>query len=146
MTVQPLSFLIVEDEAVLAMDLAMMIEDCGHQVGGEAASVAQVEDLSPDLPIDIAFVDVQLLGGSSGVDAARWLRGGWPDIAIIFVTANPRKLPDDLAGAIGYISKPFTRAGMMQAIDYLSATVRGRLTAVQPPSCFVPSPALPVQA
>lgn len=48
--------LIVEDEMLLAMDMEAMVEDSGHRVLAEAASLHDVEalpdDLNPQLALD----------------------------------------------------------------------------------------------
>ncbi len=129
----PLKFLVVEDEALLAMDLGMMIEDAGHAVVAEAASLREVERLG-DIGPDVAFVDMQLAEGSSGLDVCAHIQRHWPDAIIVFVTANPRKLPEDHAGAHGVIAKPFSRNGMMSAMRYLTEGI-----CYPPPSLSVPA-------
>lgn len=127
----PLNVLIVEDEALLAMDLEAMVEDTGHGV------VALGEELHPD----IAFVDIQLACGSSGIDVARLIGQRWPDTIIVFVTANPLKIPQDFAGAHGVIAKPFSRIGLLSAMHYIaSSIIAPPATAPAPPS-FIASAA-----
>lgn len=139
MTDRTLGFLIVEDEALLAMDLAMLIEEAGHRVVGEAASLAEVAMLSEGLRLDCAFVDVQLLHGSSGIDAACVLRELRPDIRIVFVTANPGQVPAGFEGALGIVQKPFTRHGFTAAIRYVAASI-GRDAAAERPPSILPIP------
>ncbi|WP_223798937.1 hypothetical protein [Sphingomonas nostoxanthinifaciens] len=52
--------LIVEDEMLLAMDMEAMVEDSGHRVLAEAASLQEVEALPTDLNPQLAFVDIHL--------------------------------------------------------------------------------------
>ena len=92
----PLNVLIVEDEALLAMDIEAMIEDSGHKVVGEAASLFDVEDLAADLCPDLAFVDIQLAKGTSGLDVCAVIRERWSKALVVFVTANPLKIPGRL--------------------------------------------------
>ena len=35
------------------------------------------------------------------------------------MTANPKLLPEDFAGAVGVIAKPYTTSGVMAMLDYL---------------------------
>ncbi len=121
--IAPLGILIVEDEALLAMDLEAMVEDTGHTVIAEASSLPDVARLDDTLDPDIAFVDVQLAKGSSGLDVARLIGMRWPGTIIVFVTANPLKLPPDFAGAHGVIAKPFSRNGLVSAMHYIAEIV-----------------------
>lgn len=137
----PLSVLIVEDEALLAMDLEAMVEDAGHSVVAEASSLPDVAGLCDDLQPAIAFVDVQLAKGTSGLDVARFIGRRWPDTIIVFVTANPLNIPRDFAGAHGVIAKPFSRSGLISAMHYLAESVIDPPPASTAPASFVASDA-----
>lgn len=55
-----LKILIVEDEAIIALDLAMMVEDHGAVVDGPYGSVDKAKAHAGD--IDVAILDVDLTG------------------------------------------------------------------------------------
>lgn len=137
----PLDVLIVEDEALLAMDLEAMVEDTGHSVVAEAASLPDVAGLTEELRPNIAFVDIQLARGSSGLDVARLIGQRWPGTIIVFVTANPLKIPGDFAGAHGVIAKPFSRTGLISAMEYIAESVIAPPPAAPQPASFVASDA-----
>ena len=137
----PLDVLIVEDEALLAMDLEAMVEDTGHGVVAEAASLPDVLALGETLHPDIAFVDIQLARGSSGIDVARLIRQRWPDTIVVFVTANPLKIPEDFAGAHGVIAKPFSRIGLLSAMSYIADSIIAPPSTAPAPPSFVASAA-----
>ena len=137
----PLAVLIVEDEALLAMDIEYMIEDVGHRVIAEAASLFDVEALSPHLCPDLAFVDIQLAQDTNGIEVSRLIRQRWPNTFIIFVTANPKKIPDDFAGAHGVIPKPFSKSGLVSAMRYIEEGVCDPPPTSPQPSSFLASPA-----
>ncbi|HUD91803.1 response regulator, partial [Sphingobium sp.] len=103
-----MNVLIVEDEILLAMDIEAIVEDSGHIVLAEAASLKDVEALPDDIDPQLAFVDIHLANGSNGLDVAKVIQKRWPDALIIFVTANVAKIPDDFSGAHGVIAKPFS--------------------------------------
>ena len=137
----PLAVLIVEDEALLAMDLEAMVEDAGHAVVAEASSLPDVIGLGSDLDPAVAFVDIQLASQTSGVDVARLIRVRWPATIIVFVTANPLKVPPDFAGAHGVIAKPFSRTGLISAMAFIAETLISPPPASPQPTSFVASPA-----
>jgi AmiR/NasT family two-component response regulator len=136
--VAPLNVLIIEDEAILVMDMEMVVEDAGHRVVGEAASVDELRDLRVEQPPNLAFIDVHLAQGSSGLDASAIVRDRWSDVCIVFVTANPGKVPDGHAGSHGVIGKPFTHKGMMAALAYLGQGISAPPPTLAIPPCFKP--------
>ena len=140
--IAPLGVLIVEDEALLAMDLEVMVEDAGHSVVAEAACLDEVCDLADALQPAIAFVDVQLARNSSGLDVARLVRRRWPSTIVIFITANPLKVPQDFAGAHGLIAKPFSRTSLLSAMSYIAEGVIDPPPISPLPTSFVASDAL----
>lgn len=138
---RPFRVLIVEDEALLAMDIEALVEDAGHQVVGEAASLREVEELGDEAAPDLAFVDIQLAQQSSGLDAARLIHARWARAAVVFVTANPKKIPEDFAGAHGVIPKPFSRAGLTAALRYIEEGLSDPPPTSPLPASFIASPA-----
>jgi two-component system, response regulator PdtaR len=113
-----LRILIVEDEILIALELEGLLQDAGHDVVGIAASreeaLAQGRDLTPDL----AFVDIHLADGPTGVDVARHFANEL-GVIVLFMTANAKRIPDDLAGARGVIAKPYTERGVREALAYV---------------------------
>jgi len=136
----PLNILIVEDEALLAMDIEAMILDTGHRVVGEAASLREVHALNPAATPDVAFVDMHLDEGSSGLDVCALILKRWSNAAVVFVTGNPGKIPQDFCGAHGVIPKPFSRSGLMSAMRYIEQGVCDPPPVTLKPTSFVPSP------
>ena len=137
-----LDVLIVEDEALLVMDLEAMIEEAGHRVVAEAASLREVRGIPAGIRPDIAFVDIQLAEGSSGLDVCAFIQGHWAGVVVVLVTANPAKVPKDFSDAYGIIAKPYSRNGMMAAMRFIGEGVR-RPPPVSPlPASLVPLPGL----
>jgi CheY-like chemotaxis protein len=118
-----LRILVVEDEMLIALELENLLQEMGHDVVALAAfsaeAVAQGQDLRPDL----AFVDIHLADGPTGVDVARRLSA--LGVTVLFMTANAKRIPEDCAGAQGVISKPYTERGVRQALAYVMAKEAG---------------------
>ena len=134
--------LIVEDEMLLAMDIEAMVEDSGHHVLGEATSLKDVEALPDGIRPQLAFVDLHLADDSNGLEVSRLIQERWPDALIVFITANVARIPADFAGAHGVIAKPFSQAGIVNAINYLAEGVFGPPPTIPQPASFMPSPNL----
>ena len=78
--------LIVEDEALIAMDLAMLVTDLGHNVCAIAASAAAAITQAAAHDPDVVLMDIRL-AHSSGIDAARELHARQA-LRCIFLSAN----------------------------------------------------------
>jgi CheY-like chemotaxis protein len=114
-----LRILIVEDEALIALELESLLQDEGHEVVGVAASSREAIALAQSLRPDLAFVDIHLTDGPTGVDVARRL--SQQGVAVLFMTVNAKRIPEDRAGARGLIGKPYTERGVRQALAYVTA-------------------------
>lgn len=119
----PLRVIVVEDETLILMQIEMLLEEAGHEVVGTAVTRDEAIALAVETRPDIAFVDLRLKDGSSGLEAARGMR----DVAgltVVFMTANARELPDDLDGAAAVIPKPFSESVFGAALPFLEECLR----------------------
>jgi len=114
-----LRILIVEDEILIGLELESLLQDLGHEVLGVASSSSEAIALGNDLRPDLAFVDIHLVDGPTGVDVARRLAE--QGVTVLFMTANAKRIPEDFAGAKGVIAKPYTERGVRQALAYVTA-------------------------
>ncbi|MFN3634560.1 MAG: response regulator [Rhizobium rhizophilum] len=119
-----MKIMIVEDEALLALELELEVESAGHVVVGTAASRKAAFDIIDGSAPEFAFVDVHLSDGPSGIDIGRRLADR--NIPFVFVTGNIKRIPEDFVGAIGAIEKPYTMNGLQNALTYIAATIEGR--------------------
>lgn len=139
MTTEALRVLIVEDEALLAMELEGLVEDAGHEVVGWATSAAQAREMIDRIDADIAFVDIHLTDGPTGVGVAEYAARKKRSM-VIFMTANPKRIPPNFAGAVGVIAKPYTMNGLVSALRYLEQGVRRPPPSATRPVGFTLSP------
>lgn len=84
--------LVIEDEAMIALDLKDLVEQMGHTVTGTAATHSQAIDLVRSEKPDLILSDIQLGDGSSGIEAVDEILSGVDDIPVIFITAFPELL------------------------------------------------------
>ncbi len=136
----PLSILIVEDEVLLATELSYLIEEVGCRDVGHAMSSDEAIALAASLRPDLALIDVHLRDGPTGIDVARRIAGDCGGVAL-FMTANVKRLPNDLAGACGVIGKPYSEHGVKTALTFLKACLRDGVAPGLPPAGFQLAPA-----
>lgn len=113
-----MKIMIVEDEALLALELEFEVESAGHVVVGTAASRNAAFELIGQSEPEFAFVDVHLNDGPTGIEIGEHLRG--LGIPFVFVTGNIKRIPPDFVGALGAIEKPYTMHGLKNALTYIS--------------------------
>lgn len=118
-----LEVLIVEDEALLALELSFIVREAGCTDVGHAMDSAEALAMASSLQPDLALVDVHLSDGPTGVEVARAIVEDCEAVAL-FMTANVKRLPGDFAGACGVIGKPYSDKAVRAALVYLSVCVR----------------------
>lgn len=127
-----MNIMIVEDEMLLALELECEVEAAGHEVVGTAASREQALAMIDRTAPDFAFVDIQLQDGPTGPEIGQELKSR--KIPFVFVTGNLKRVPDDFAGAIGAIEKPYTANGLRNALRYIESILDGCPLPNAPPS------------
>jgi len=78
--------LIVEDDAMIAWDLNMSLQEAGFEVCGIAASSDSAIDLASVTRPDLVLMDVNLKGEADGIETAKSLRARGIEAPVIFVT------------------------------------------------------------
>ncbi len=132
--------MIVEDRLLITRQLEAIASSAGHVVVGEAATAEEACGLTLKVDPDIVFVDISLAGEGSGLDVARYV-AEHSDAVVVFTTANRRRLPHDLCGAIGVVEKPFTRIGLLSALQYIAGRIQNTREFSRKPDSLELSPA-----
>jgi CheY-like chemotaxis protein len=109
---------IVEDQIIVAEDLAQRLERNGFEVAGIASSgheaVEQIRDVQPDL----ILMDVRIRGELNGIEVAIIIQS-FARVPIIFLTGFEQstfsylKVVDEYF----YINKPFSEEVLLTAIE-----------------------------
>jgi DNA-binding response OmpR family regulator len=119
--------LIVEDDALIAMVLADSLEDCGHEVVGPAATMAEALALceAAAAPPELAVLDINLRDGSNGVDVARALSERW-GVPSIFASAQVVEARRARGAALGCIRKPYAPQTVLRGVEVARELMDGR--------------------
>ncbi|SME98330.1 Response regulator receiver domain-containing protein [Xaviernesmea oryzae] len=119
--------LIIEDEFLIALDIAETVENMGLKVAGFANARKHALELASRA--DIAIVDVNLADGRTGPDIGRQLAERY-GITVIFMTGNPDDIEDREKGFLGVLTKPVAPRVLEQSIDYAIADRLGTMAIV----------------
>lgn len=86
MNSEQINILIVEDESIVAMDLAAGLEMDGYNIAGIADNSEEAISIFKEEAIDIVLMDINIIGTNDGIDTAEALLK-IREIPIIFLTA-----------------------------------------------------------
>ncbi|NJC41936.1 DNA-binding response OmpR family regulator [Brevundimonas alba] len=129
-----LRVIIVEDQALLAMELELVLGESGCDVVGCAMDQTSAFAIAARERPDLAMVDVNLLDGMTGPRIAQRLVSEF-GTAVVFLTANPEQIPEGFAGALGAVSKPFDEQTIRAVVDFARRFIHHR-TVGEPPRRF----------
>ena len=100
--------LVVEDNYLLRMDAADMIEAAGFEVIEAVNADDAIAILEARNDIAVVFTDVQMPGSMDGLRLARAVRGRWPPIKIV-TTSGQRIIEEtDLPEGGRFLPKPYS--------------------------------------
>lgn len=102
------SILIVEDEAITALDLRSQLIDFGYEVGEPAGSGEEAVERALQEKPSCILMDINLIGDMNGIEAAETIRRAC-DTPIIFITGYSNNAMRDKAMRImplAYLEKP----------------------------------------
>ena len=110
------SVLIIEDEQLIAMDLARIVEEMGHRLCGTAARQQEAIEIAERTRPGLVLADIQLQNGDNGIQTVREILRRI-DVPVIFVTGFPERLLTGEALEPAFvITKPFNPQTLKTAI------------------------------
>lgn len=112
------SVLIIEDEALIALDIQMIVSEIGHRVTGIARTRSAAVDLAARDRPHLILADIQLADQSSGIDAVNDILRQFDDIPVIFITAFPKRLLTGIKPEPAFlITKPYSETQVRSAVS-----------------------------
>jgi DNA-binding NarL/FixJ family response regulator len=103
------NILIVEDEAIVAMDLQQRLQDLGYNVTGTVNTADEAVAKAVQQEPQLVLMDIGLSGECDGIEAARRIREK-VDVPVVYLTAHADGDTLDRAKVTepgGYIVKPY---------------------------------------
>lgn len=114
-----ISILIIEDEVIIAQDIAGKVKKLGYDVAGvKSSSEKAIDFLSFQTP-DLVLCDIRIKGEKDGIEVAEIIRQK-KKIPFIFLTSMSDRVTLDRAKKTlpyGYIVKPFNDRDLLSAIE-----------------------------
>ncbi|GAA4312106.1 hypothetical protein GCM10023149_07340 [Mucilaginibacter gynuensis] len=110
--------LIVEDEFIVANDLAIMLEKAGYDVCDIADSVEEAREIIARQKPQLVLLDIHLKGTLTGIDLAKQLVD--EQIAFVYLSANSNQKILEEAKATqpyGFMVKPFREKDVLVSLE-----------------------------
>ena len=111
--------LIVEDEAIVSLDIQNRLQRLGYEVVGIADTGLEALELARDEQPDIVLMDIHIYGDIDGIETSRLIRKEI-DVPVVFLTANSDKNTIQRAQEtepFAYIIKPFKDTELNSTIE-----------------------------
>ena len=115
-----MNFLLVEDEALYAQQLEMLIEKLQHQICGVAESAEQALQIYDKQKPDIALIDINLKGEMNGLELGKWFKRFDEEIIIIYITSLQDEKYFEQAkeiAAFSFLTKPVDPITLQRTIE-----------------------------
>lgn len=113
------SILIVEDEALIAVEIESTLRKLGYRIAGKVRNGDKALDMLASTQPDLALLDIDIKGTRNGIDLARIIREKY-NFPFVFLTAfSDRDTLNSLMDTMpyGYIVKPFNRGELLTTIE-----------------------------
>ena len=110
--------LIVEDESIVAMEIATYVRELGYRVAGLASRADMAINIAEHSHVDVVLMDVHIKGEMDGIDLAEILKVRYA-LGIIYITAFNDDVCIERAvetNPVAYLTKPFNRKELSAAL------------------------------
>lgn len=116
---RPARILVVDDERLVARDIAEHLKALGYEVPGTVATADEAIEIASRSALDLVLIDIRIQGPRDGIEAAELLRRRF-GLPVIYLTA--RSDPEALARAkatepYGYLVKPVKPVDLRSAVE-----------------------------
>jgi CheY-like chemotaxis protein len=111
----PETILFVEDEALVRMDMAEFLRQCGYRVHEAATAVEAIEALQAKFVTDLVFTDINLPGGTNGLELAEWTLRHRPGVKVL-VTTGDASMADISQTVEPLLAKPYTGRDLVDRV------------------------------
>ncbi len=134
-TMNKIVVLIIEDEALISMSAAQMIQDAGFETAEAANADEAIAILEGRGDVAAVFTDVSMPGSMDGLKLARAIRERWPPIHVVVTSGLTWPAENGLPANGYFIQKPYVAEQVVAALR----------KAFGPPCKIVPIPIPKIQ-
>jgi CheY-like chemotaxis protein len=113
--------LIVDDEALIRIRLALEFETAGFDVREASTAVEALALLQTGFPVSAIVTDLRMPGAVDGRVLVSWIRRHRPGIPVVVASGYPADLEDGTRlDCAAFVSKPYDAAQMVTLLRSLT--------------------------
>ena len=116
-----MKILVVEDEPLIRLGLASVLEEAGYEVVEAANATDAIKALEADLTVRLVLTDVDMPGGMDGIRLAHYVRDRWPPIQLIVVSGKVGVQAAQLPVGAKFMGKPYHEPTLLSLLQSLTS-------------------------
>ena len=113
--------LVVDDEALVRVDLATALGEAGYQVLEASDADHAITALERHPQIRFVITDIHMPGSMDGLRLAHYVRDRWPPVHILVVSGGMKPAPTSLPSRSRFLSKPHDARILLAAMEELAS-------------------------
>lgn len=106
MSESPSTVLLVEDEPLVRLFVAELLEESGFKVVEAANATEALVLLEAGLEMNVLLTDVDMPNGCSGFELAHQVHEAWPEAEILIMSGRQWPAQGDLPQGAAFLAKP----------------------------------------
>ena len=108
--------LVVDDEAILRLLAADVLEEHGFRVVEAEDAEAALKVLAEQPDVRVLFTDINMPGPLDGLDLAREVHARWPAIKLVVTSGRLRLLEEEIPDSGRFVAKPYSPGTLVEEI------------------------------
>ena len=123
--VERTTILVVEDEALIRMVSADVLEEAGFRVLEAANAAEAIMIMEGADHVELIFTDIRMPGRMDGLELAAFVHSHWPDVRLLVTSGHIVLADSEIPDGGRFVSKPYD-------LNRLVAEIRQSVAAAPP--------------
>src|ERR1700688_4292628 len=109
--------LVVEDQEILRLYAADLLEEHGFRVVEAQNAAAALKVLETRNDVRLLFTDIQMPGALDGMDLAREVHQRWPRVLLVITSGQKKPSEAEIPDHGRFVAKPYRAAELLGQVD-----------------------------
>ena len=109
--------LVVEDQEILRLYAADLLEEHGFRVVEARNAAAALKVLEARDDVRLLFTDIQMPGTLDGMDLAREVHQRWPRVLLVITSGQKKPTEEEMPDHGRFVAKPYRAKELLGQVD-----------------------------